>query len=217
MKDLKVFLIPVLILLFTANNLSAQKSEGEKDFRFTIKTNPLSALGGPFWVIVVPLTGEYKAFFEAKVSEKTSIQVGAGYIGPSVLLNLDKITSQDESEGIQGIKTGGFRVQGMFKYFLSRDLSAPEGFYIGPHASYASVEIKNKQNDVEKIKASKLNLNGIFGYQLITSGGFALDVYTGLGFVSRNWDLQGSDWDEDVFKNRIGVNVPFGFTFGYAF
>jgi len=45
MKDLKVFLIPVLILLFTANNLSAQKSEGEKDFRFTIKTNPLSALG----------------------------------------------------------------------------------------------------------------------------------------------------------------------------
>lgn len=98
MKELRIVLTFGLILLFGAHNLSAQKSEGEKDFRFTIKTNPLSALGGPFWIVVVPLTGEYKVFFEAKVSDKSSIQAGAGYIGPSVLLNLDEITSGDDDD-----------------------------------------------------------------------------------------------------------------------
>lgn len=217
MKELKVLLVSVLVLLFTANSLYAQRSEGEKDFRFTIKTNPLSALGGPFWIVIIPLTGEYKALFEAKVSEKSSVQIGAGYIGPSVLLNIDEITSNENEEDLNGVKTSGFRVQGMYKFFLSRDLSAPEGFYVGPHASFATAEIRSRENEVDNIRASKLNLNGVFGYQLITSGGFTLDIFTGLGFVSRKWEISGTDWDQDQFKDRASINVPFGFTFGYAF
>jgi len=217
MKRIKFLLIPGIVLLLTTYPGFAQRAEGEKDFRFTIKTNPLSALGGPFWVVIIPLTGEYKVLFEAKVSNKSSIQIGAGYLGPSVLLNLDDITSNENEGGVSGVKTSGFRVQGMYKIFLSRDLSAPEGFYVGPHASFAKAEIKSKENDIDNIKASKLNLNGVFGYQLITSGGFTLDIYTGLGFVSRKWEISGTDWDADSFKDRASVNVPFGFTFGYAF
>lgn len=195
----------------------SQGTEAAKDFKFTIKTNPLSALGGPFWLVVVPLTGEYKVLFEAVVSKKSSFQVGAGYIGPSVILNLDDLSSTEGE--ISGIKTSGFRIQGTYKIFLSRDLPAPEGFYVGPNVSYATVDMKNKADISEKLKGTKLNINGVFGYQLITSGGFTLDIYTGMGFVSRQWAFSGTNWDQDqaALKDKASINIPFGFSFGYAF
>lgn len=217
MKKSICLLIISLVFLSLGSSVSAQGTSGEKDFKFTIKTNPLSALGGPFWLVVVPLTGEYKVLFEAVVSEKSSVQIGAGYIGPSVLLNLDDLTN-DEGE-VSGIKTSGFRVQGMYKFFISRDLPAPEGFYLGPHISYATAELKNKANADENLKGTKININGVFGYQMITSGGFTLDIFTGMGFVSRKWEITGTNWDTDqkAFEDRASINVPFGFTFGYAF
>lgn len=215
MKKLFMFLIPGLVLLLSVTTVTAQDSASDKDFRFTVKTNPLSALGGPFWIVVVPITGEYKVLFEAAVGKKSSLQFGAGYLGPSLLLNLDEL-SGDEGE-ISGVKTSGFRLQGMYKYFLSRDLSAPEGFYVGPHVSFATAEIKNKDNASDKLGASKVNVNLVAGYQLITKGGFALDIFTGMGFVSRKWDITGTDWYSDEIKDRSGVNIPFGVSFGYAF
>lgn len=215
MKKTALLLVIVAIFSLLSSPVSAQGGAGEKEFKYTIKTNPLSALGGPFWIVVIPLTGEYKVLFEAAVSEKSSVQIGGGYLGPSVLLNLDELTSTGDE--ISGIKTRGFRVQGMYKIFLSRDLKAPEGFYTGPHVSYASASLENKDDASNSIKASKLNINGVFGYQLITSGGFTLDIYTGMGFVSRKWDLAGEDWDQNVLTNKSGINIPFGFTFGYAF
>jgi hypothetical protein len=217
MKKVICLLIAGLVLIMLATPVSAQGSESNDGFRFTIKTNPLSALGGPFWLVVVPLTGEYKVLFETVVSEKSSLQIGVSYIGPSVLLNLDDL-SNEEGE-ISGIKTSGFRGQGMYKFFISRDLPAPEGFYLGPHISYATATLKNKSNTEESLKGTKLNINGVFGYQLITSGGFTLDIFTGMGFVSRKWEISGTNWDEDqdAFNDKASINVPFGFAFGYAF
>lgn len=217
MNKIKYFTILAVVFMFVFNPLKSQQASSEKDFKFTVKTNPLSGLGGPFWVVVVPLTGEYKAMFETAVSRKSSVQVGVGYIGPSVLINLDDITSDEEDAEIEGLKTSGFRFQGWYKYFLSRDLSAPEGFYVGPHVSYASANIRNKSDEEQSIGANKLNLHGIFGYQLITSGGFTLDIFTGMGFVSRKWEITGTDWDGDSFKDKASVNIPFGISFGYAF
>ena len=204
-----------LALLLVASPVSAQGTEAGKDFKFTIKTNPIAALGGPFWVVIIPVTGEYKVLFEAAVSKKSSIQLGVGYLGPSILINLDDLTTTEGS--VSGIKTSGFRIQGMYKIFLSRDLSAPEGFYVGPHLSYASAEIKNKEDASDKISATKFNINGIVGYQLITKGGFTLDIFTGMGFVSRKWKISGTDFDLDTFKDKASVSIPFGVSFGYAF
>ena len=219
MKKAFCLMITCLVLLSLTAPVSAQgkAADAEKDFRFTIKTNPLAALGGPFWLAIVPLTGEYKVLFEAKVAPKASFQFGAGYIDPSALLNLDDLTNEGDS--ISGIKTSGFRVQGMFKYFLSRNLQAPEGFYIGPHVSFATAQLKSKDNAANYIKAQKINVNGVIGYQLITSGGFALDIYTGVGFVSRKWTFSGSTFDTDQtgFSDKASINIPFGFSFGYAF
>ena len=58
------------------------------------------------------------------------------------------------------------------------------------------------------------------GYQLITSGGFTLDIFMGMGLVIKNWDFPvdpDSPWDEDAFQDKSTVAVPIGFSFGYAF
>lgn len=213
MKRMKKAIVFAIALLITGSSLFAQ---GE-DFRFTVKTNPLNALGGPFWMIIVPLSGEYMGLFEVKTMEKQSLQLGLSYIGPSLLLNLDDLV--DDPNEVGGIKTSGFKGQIMNKFFLSRDLSSPAGFYVAPHFSYASIKIKDKSDDSNFIKGSKMNINAVLGYQLITSGGFALDVYTGLGFVDRKWSVSDPDevFDLSDINQNSGVTVPLGLSFGFAF
>ncbi|MEA1886659.1 MAG: hypothetical protein U9N72_05570 [Bacteroidota bacterium] len=215
MKGIRNILLMIIIVLLGSTATMAQ--EGNTEHRFVIKTNPLAALGGPFWVTIVPVTGEYKVLFEAKTLPKQSVTLGASYLGPSLLLNLDELTS--EGENVSGIKTSGFRGQLMYKFFLSRDTEAPEGLYVGPHFSYASASIASKDNTDNKIDMMKMNVNGIIGYQLITSGGFALDVFTGLGLKSSKWTPEGNS--EEVFdvpfESKASASVAFGFSFGYAF
>jgi hypothetical protein len=215
MKTIVKFIAFLLLIALVAPRSFAQ--EEEKDFRFTIKTNPMAALGGPMWVLIVPITGEYRVLFEAKTLEKQSVQVGVSYLGPSLLLNLDRITTSDSSE-ISGINTSGFRGQLMYKFFLSRDLSAPEGFYVGPHFSYATASITSKDNKDDKVKATKINIDGVLGYQLITNGGFTLDVYSGLGFRIKKWEYPSTiDTDFDFGTSKNTPMVTFGLNFGYAF
>jgi len=215
-KTILISLVVMCLLIGTGQIYSQETSSPTREYKFTVKTNPLAALGGPFWVIVIPVTGEYKAYFETKVSNKTAFQIGASYIGPSVLLNLDEITKEEDGEEITGVKTSGYRIQGTFKFFISRDLNAPEGFYLAPNISYATASIKNKAHPDDKISGTKVNINGLIGYQMITSGGFTLDVFTGLGFVSRKYEVTG-DFDPEDFKTKSTISVPFGLAFGYAF
>lgn len=205
--------ISILLLLLAFVFGQSAKAQEDKDFRFTIKTNPLAALGGPLWVAFVPITGEYKILFEARTAKRQSIETGISYLGPSVLINLDELS---EGDSVSGVKTSGFRVQFMYKFFLTKD-QAPEGFYVGPHFSYARATLENKDNPGDKLTASKLNVNVILGYQLITKGGFALNMYTGLGYKMRDYDYaEESDFGFDTGNSAV-PNVAFGFTFGYAF
>jgi len=215
-RAIMIFLVVMFLVAGNGYSYSQETSSPSKEYKFTVKTNPLAALGGPFWVVVIPVTGEYKAYFETKVTNKTSFQIGASYIGPSVLLNLDEITKSEDGEEIKGVKTSGYRIQGTYKFFVSRDLNAPEGFYLAPNISYATASVKNKANPDDKINGTKLNINGLIGYQLITSGGFTLDVFTGLGYVSRKYTVSG-DFDSEEFKSKSSISVPFGLAFGYAF
>ena len=213
MKNVIKVLFVVAALLLLAKPAEAQESS---DFKFTVKTNPLTAMGGPFWVVIVPITGEYKVQFEVATTQKQSLQVGLSYIGPSLLLNLDEITSEGGS--VSGINTAGFRVTGMYKFYVSRDLSAPEGFYLSPYFSYASAKIESKDDPSDYVQGKKMNFAGVFGYQMITSGGFTLDLFLGLGIVDRNWDYSGTAGDDfDLGASKTSATVPFGFSFGFAF
>jgi len=208
----RIIMLFCLMGIFAKPTLHAQE---DKDFHFTIKTNPLSALGGPLFIAFVPITGEYKILFEARTARKQSIETGFGYLGPSVLINLDELSSTDS---ISGIKTNGYRFQVMYKFFLTKN-EAPQGFYVGPHVSYAKARLKNKDDYDDYFEASKLNANVIFGYQLITGGGFTLNVYTGLGLKVREYEVPVESEDVFDFDPITGTvpNVAFGFSFGYAF
>jgi hypothetical protein len=212
MKKLTVF---VTLLVFLIPALT--KAQESKDFRFTVKTNPLAALGGPLYVAIIPITGEYKVMFEARTAAKQSVETGFSYLGPSVLINLDELTSTDSS-GISGVRTNGFRFQVGYRFFLTNG-KAPEGFYVGPHVSFAKARITNKDNTDDYFEASKANVNLMMGYQLITGGGFTLNFYTGLGVKVRDYSFAEGSNDTFDFDtgNRVVASVPFGFSFGYAF
>jgi len=97
---------------------------------------------------------------------------------------------------------------------------APSGFYVGPHFSYAWAKMKSNVNSSDYITASKMNIHIAMGYQVITKGGFALDIFTGLGVKNRTFESPGQldDWADQLnLTNKFTVSVPFGFTFGYAF
>jgi hypothetical protein len=216
MKKLMCILIIGFAVLLIASPGYSQEAAKAKDFRFTIKTNPFSALGGPLWAIIVPLTAEYKVFFEAKTTKSQSIQVGLGYLGSSPIFK-----SLGDVGGDTTITSSGFHGQLWYKFFLTSD-KAPGGFYIGPHFSYASAKIKSSIDASNYMKASKLNVHCAFGYQVITKGGFALDIYTGIGLKNRKYDLTHIGGSNSVFtdldiKDKTTVSVPLGFSFGYAF
>jgi len=216
MRKISCILAIIMAVTFLCSkNLQAQ----DKEYKYTVKINPLAAAGGPFWVVIIPVTGEYKVQFEIATTQKQSLQIGASYLGPSIAVNLDELSS-DKDSAVSGINTSGFRFTGAYKFFLSRDVSAPEGFYVGPYVSYASAQIKSKDNAEDKISATKLNINGIFGYQMITPGGFTLDIFTGIGFRSKKWDLNNeeeSSFDIDEFTDKNGIGLALGLSFGYAF
>jgi hypothetical protein len=216
MKKAKLLLITGLAFLFTCSPALAQQQTGDKDFRFTIKTNPLSAMGGPLFVAwIVPLTAEYKVYLEAQTTQKQSIQLGLGYLGSSPL-----VASIADLGGDTSIVASGFRGQLWYKFFMTSD-NVPSGFYIGPHFSYATAKLKNSAEPQKFFKATKLNINVVIGYQIITKGGFALDIFTGLGLKKKSFDTSAFELNQTFTDwklfNKTTIGIPFGVSFGYAF
>ncbi len=216
MKKAKYLLIIGLAFLITGSPVLAQQSTADKDFRFTIKTNPLSALGGPLFVAwVIPLTAEYKVYLEAQTTAKQSIQIGLGYLGSSPL-----VASIADIGGDTSIVASGFRGQLWYKFFMTAD-NTPSGFYIGPHFSFATAKLKNSIERDKFFKATKLNVDVVIGYQVITKGGFALDIFTGLGLKKKTFDTSSFEMNETFndwkLFNKTTIGIPFGVSFGYAF
>lgn len=219
MKTRTFALITGLIIIISGTMTSAQDVSSDKDIRFTIKTNPLSVLGGPLYALwIVPLTNEYKVSFEAVTLKKQSVQIGLGYLGTSPLIK--SVMDMREADNDTTLNSGGFHGQLWYKFFLTDD-NAPEGFYVGPHISYAWAKMKNSEDASEYIQAAKLNVHIALGYQVITKGGFALDIYTGFGVKNKNFDSSSPETDqlfEDLkLTDKFTVSVPLGLTFGYAF
>jgi hypothetical protein len=219
MKKVIYLLVIGLVMLISGKSACAQETSSGKDFRFTVKTNPLTVLGGPLYALwIVPLTNEYKVNFEAQTMSKQSIQIGLGYLGSSPLITT--FMNMRDAVNDTTVNSGGFHGQLWYKFFLTGD-DAPAGFYMGPHISYAWAKMKNSLDDSQYAAASKLNINVVMGYQVITKGGFALDIYTGLGVKNKTFESPNgemADWLDDLnLTNKFTVSVPFGFTFGFAF
>lgn len=176
--------------------------------QFVVKTNLLPIAWGP-----IPFTGEYRLVGEAVTGAKQSGQLALSYLGPSGLINLSSV--EDTAGNKVGIVISGYRIQGTYKFYLTKD-DAPKGFYVGPHISYARAKLYEKGNPDNYIKADFFNLVGMMGYQAISSGGFAFDLFTGVGYKNNSYSVSGS-LNSEKFETKNNTKLYFGFNMGIAF
>lgn len=183
---------------------------------FVLKTNPLASMGGGVWVLgFVPLTAELPRVTAEIAEGKFGFQLSGAYLGKSLLLQGDLLTDSTNSDA--KLRVNGFRVQVMPKYYISGE--APEGFYIAPHFSLAraTIQIDGDGTD-EKLQAIQALGSFVLGYQVITEGNFALDIYSGFGLKSFVWSYEDPDNSiNDEFNSGIFFRVPVGLNFGYKF
>jgi len=124
-----------------------------------------------------------------------------------------------DDDGISQLNTSGFRGQVWYKFYIGRDTEAPKGFYVGPHISYGNANLVVNDDEANKLGIQKINFNGVIGYQIISGGGFALDVFTGLGVKNIKYTIEGETDDiiDGELEDKFTPAVAFGLNFGYAF
>jgi hypothetical protein len=184
-------------------------SYSQDESGIVIKTNILPTIWGQ-----IPFTGEYRIIYEQAVpSSPHSASIGLSLNTiPFLLSGVD---------AIQDLKVSGARIQLQYKLYLSKNNYAPMGFYIGPHFSYNTARFRDKNNPTDYVDLVFMNINGMIGYQVITSGRFVLDIFSGLGYKINSLNIvtnSGSSLiDESDVPVGVGPKFSFGFNFGYAF
>ena len=151
----------------------------------TIKINPISAL---------IRTGS--VFYEHKLAEKTSFQIGVAYTG----LKLDET------------KFSGLALTPEYRIYPKGN--ALSGLYLGPYARYQNYTVKD---DINKGSYTSFGGGLVMGRQWVYNSGFTLDIFFGPSYNSGKVKADdGSDEPEvsgsvDGFGLRAGISLGFGF------
>jgi len=181
---MKKFFILTLMLLFSVR-LFAQSEE-----KFAIKINPLS---------VFLSTGSM--FFEGKLNNNTSLQVGVAYTG---------------------LELGDFAYNGIILtpevrfYAKQRSIS---GFYIAPYLRYQNFNITVEDpSSTSKMNYQSFGGGLLFGRQWVYSSGFIFDLFAGPSYNNGDITYKSGDRKEDDFAFglkgtgiRVGIAIGFGF------
>jgi hypothetical protein len=173
-----IFAVPVFAQ--EASTVSADKN--------TLKVNTLSLFLG---------TGSI--FYERKLSDMTSGQLGLAYMG---------------------FKLGDTRFTGLIltpEFRIYPKKNAIDGFYIAPYLRYQNFTVKST-TDNSKGTLSSMGGGLLFGRQWITKSGFTMDLFFGghYGSSSVKVDAGGSASSIDSnffsgFKPRVGFALGFSF------
>ena len=175
----KYLLITVLLSAGISLKSIAQEASN------TVKINPISAL---------LRTGS--VFYEHKLSEKTSVQLGAAFTG--LKLGDTKFT--------------GFSVTPEYRFYPKA--SALSGVYLGPYARYQNFTVKD---DTNTGSYSSIGGGVVIGRQWVYKSGFVLDLFFGPSYNAGKVKADdGSDEPEvsgsiDGFGIRTGILIGFGF------
>ncbi len=175
----KLFLLTILLASLTTARTFAQGASN------TIKINPLSALFR---------TGS--VFYEHKVSEKASVQLGAAFTG----LKIDDT------------RFSGFSITPEYRIYPKGN--ALSGLYVAPYARYQNFSVKD-----EEAKGSYSSIGGglLVGRQWVYNSGFTLDLFFGPAYNAGKIKAEaGSEEPEvkgsiDGFGIRTGILIGFGF------
>jgi len=185
-----------------------------------LKTNPLAILSGDIPIF----SSEFRLVGEFVTSPKTSVVLGASYLGMGLLLraaydNDTNFTSQGLSSWDIGFN--GFRIQGGFKYYLKNPRisisdpdfkPAPGGFYIYPMASYSTAKYYEKVNKDDYFRFTHWSVTMNIGVQFLMGERITLDPYLGVGYkkntITDSSGLTPADLVEEMKDSFIyGANL----------
>lgn len=159
-----------------------------QEYQNVVKINPLGAL-----------FGSANVAYERALNEGSSV-----VIAPSFGLLKSA-----------GFKYTSFGIGAEYRFYFSKEKSAPMGFYAGPGAGFNFGEAKwddSNNDNSNKTSFSGFNVKGIIGYQWIWSSGFTLDLNGGIQYLDFKFK------DSDVTGTPIsGVLPTIGFSLGYSF
>ncbi len=145
-------------------------------------------------------TGSF--FYERKINEKSSAQLGVGF------------TSYNRSD----VKVSGVFFTPEYRFYLSNEKEAMEGFYVGPYLRYQNLKIEDDTdpNNVSKATLSTFGGGVVVGHQWIFSNVISLDIFGGPNYNSGNVKVTSGS-DVDVPGTFQGFGARFGITLGVAF
>jgi len=151
----------------------------------TVKINPISALLS---------TGS--VFYEQRISEKNSWQLGAAYMGLK----------------LSDTRFSGFSVTPEYRYYPKGN--ALNGLYIGPFARYQNYTLKADEN-----KGSYSSIGGgvLLGRQWTYGSGFVLDLFFGPSFNSGRVKADDGSDAPDVSEAIDGMGIRTGILIGFGF
>ena len=120
--------------------------------RIYMKINPLSVLFGS-----IPGTSEYGLRFEIVANKRFTYQLGAGYLGNTILYQTNLVT--DSARAIlKQYQFPGIRLQGELRYYflktkMDKSLNnylSPSGMYIALQSSYSTATFSAKVSNFQK-------------------------------------------------------------------
>lgn len=180
---MKKALILFLTIIFTLPVLPQDKNAVSSD-KNVLKANALS---------LFLATGS--VFYEHKISDMTSAQLGFGYAG----LNYNHT------------RFSGIILTPEVRIYPKKE--AIDGFYIAPYLRYQNFSLKSGSDE-----ASLGSMGGglLLGRQWITNSGFTMDLFFGGHYSSHNLKLKsGSDSFDTNLITGFGMRI--GFALGFAF
>jgi len=219
----------ILVALFLLTQLplfaqEAMQTNMTQD-NFVLKTNPFVLIAGPLF----PFSSQYGMTGEFVHGVNQSSQISAAYLGKGILLDA-LLSAPGVAINIDEWVFQGYRVQISHRFYLFRDVGkgklAPNGLYVGPHTSLASMKISDPFfNQFQTyIRGTEFNANLLIGLQFNLYGWY-FDANIGLGYKNNFWqETQGSQTVSIPLSDlgygnyyRSNFKVHVGFETGFSF
>lgn len=158
-------------------------------------------------IFASPLTSEIRLGYEVPVSPKTSVNLGLSYLTKNILFELMSTGEDTLSRDIRNLSIKGLRVQAGYRFYLSKKKLAPNGFFVGPHASYAYARLGLKTGGPGYyLNFINWNISCLFGVHKIFANTVSLELITGLGYRSNTMEIIVPR--TPVERHKLGVMLP---------
>ncbi|NOU18888.1 MAG: DUF3575 domain-containing protein [Bacteroidales bacterium] len=183
---MKKILILLLVVVLAIPTIAQDKSTVSSE-KNVLKVNTLSLFLG---------TGS--VFYERKISNMTSAQLGVGY------LNFK----------FSNTKFTGLILTPEFRIYPKK--GAIDGFYLAPYFRYQKYTL---ENTTDNSKGSLTSMGGglVFGRQWITNSGFTMDLFFGGHYGSADVKVDSGAGSFDKTNLFEGFKMRVGFALGFAF